>query len=304
MVEKPADVQSERPQHRIPVDWVTVSNLRLPVVNLVSNGLEFASVPVISAAVALPADQRGIHASRTYEAVSSVVHELRANLNGVSPTSQMARRLLYLHNYGTASKVIIRGQAFLLEKTPVSAADSYQLFEIILRSDALRKGEEIKVRDFTGVKVAGMTACPCAKLVIRDVYGDGERSSGLPLGTHMQRAKASVLVEGFDHTRVIELVQLVRNSFSNGTVEYLKRLDEAKLVVDAIGNPRFVEDVAREIVYKIVARFRNIPDHNIISVNVKSFESIHDHDMEARIRTRFGEARRSLDIGLAAPEMA
>ena len=289
------DVQSETPRHKIPVDWVTVSNLRLPMVEILGNGVGLASVPVIRASVALPANQRGIHASRTYEAISSVINSMHGSFNGVNPASQMARNLLILHSYGTASRVVIRGQAFFLEKTPVSNADSYQLSDIILRSDASRVGGEIRVRDFIGVRVAGLTACPCAKEVIREVYGDGDRSSGLPLGTHMQRAHALVVVEGFDYAKISALVRLVRDCFSNGTVEYLKRLDEAKLVVDAIGNPRFVEDVAREIVYKIVAHFSDIPDQNILTVNVKALESIHDHDLEARIRTRFGEVRRRLD---------
>ncbi|MEM4315276.1 MAG: GTP cyclohydrolase, FolE2/MptA family [Nitrososphaerota archaeon] len=296
-----ADVQSEEPRYRLPVDWVTVSNLRLPLMILEEYGVRLASVPIIKASVGLPAHQRGIHASRTYEAISSVLAEA-ARADG-RIASEIARKMLELHSYGMVSRVVINAQAFFLEKTPVYNADSYQAFDVMLRADALRRPDDIRTRELMGVRVSGVTACPCAKEVIRTLYTSG-KGGGLPLGTHMQRARASVATESHPSVRLSDLVSIARDSFSNGTVEYLKRLDEARLVVEAIEKPRFVEDVAREIVFRMVSSFPTVPDGNLILVGVKAFESIHDHDLEARLRTTFGEARERLGIGFGTTTMA
>lgn len=293
MITGSTDVQSETPRHLIPVDWVTVSNLRLPLEALEEHGVRLASMPVIRASVALPANQRGIHASRTYEAITSALSDFRGGNGNIA--AEMARKLLALHSYGMASRVVITAQAVFLERAPVSGADSYQAFNVLLRADGLRGLDGVRTREFLGVKVAGMTACPCAKEVIRNIYVKEEAGS-LPIGTHMQRAYATIVLEGHDGVRLSDLTYLGRSCFSNGTVEYLKRLDEAKLVVNAIENPKFVEDVAREIVYKMAVHFTQIPDKNMISVKVKALESIHDHDLEARLKTTFGEARRRIGI--------
>jgi GTP cyclohydrolase-4 len=285
------DVQSERPIHPIPVNWVNVSNLRLPFQRLEDDGVRLASTPVINAGIGLPKHQRGIHASRTYEAISSVLTGIELDnirLNG-DVVGEIARKMLSLHTYGTVSRVVVRAEAFYWDRTPVSNLGSLQNFQLMFRADGVRRGDSIHVRDFIGVKVTGITACPCAKEVIRHLYGVNELS--LPIGTHMQRSYARVIVENGYGIRLSDLVRLVRSCFSNRTIEYLKRVDEAKLVVDALEKPRFVEDVAREIIHSIITKYSHIPDNNKICVCVKSLESIHDHNLEARIKTSFGSAR-------------
>ncbi|GBC69495.1 GTP cyclohydrolase FolE2 [archaeon HR01] len=288
------DVQSERPRHPIPVDWVSVSNLRIPFHKLEDDGVRLASAPVISAGIGLPKHQRGIHASRTYEAITSVLSDL--DLHGIrlggDVVGEIARKMLSLHSYGSVSRVVVKAEAFYWDKTPVSNLSSLQSFHLIYRADGQRLGDSIHVKDFIGVKVAGMTACPCAKEVIKKIYNIDD--TPLPIGTHMQRSFAKVIVQNGYGIKLSDLLGLVRSCFSNRTVEYLKRIDEAKLVADALERPRFVEDVARDIVHNIVTVYSHIPDDNKIFVWVKSLESIHEHNLEARICISFGEARRHI----------
>jgi GTP cyclohydrolase FolE2 len=101
----------------------------------------------------------------------------------------------------------------------------------------------------------GMTACPCSKRMI----GIG----------HMQRAEITMIVDSrrpIDSTATIEMMG---ECFSAIPTERMKRVEEAKKILEAQDNTRFAEDLVREC----IKRFPNA-----VHVRSKCFESIHAHD--------------------------
>ncbi|MDG6900808.1 MAG: GTP cyclohydrolase I FolE2 [Nitrososphaerota archaeon] len=103
--------------------------------------------------------------------------------------------------------------------------------------------------------VDGMTACPCSKKMI----GIG----------HMQRAEITLVLKSEKPVDSMGVVERVAECFSAVPKEHMKRLEEAKKILEAQANPRFAEDLVRECV-------RRFP--NALFVSGRCFESIHAHD--------------------------
>jgi GTP cyclohydrolase FolE2 len=113
--------------------------------------------------------------------------------------------------------------------------------------------------------VDGLTACPCSKKMI----GVG----------HMQRAEITLIMKSRKALDAREVISRVSECFSATPTEELKRLDEAKKILDAQANPRFAEDLVREC----VSRFPGA-----MFVGSRCFESIHVHDAVATWSSRPG----------------
>ena len=88
-----------------------------------------------------------------------------------------------------------------------------------------------------------------------------------------------------------ELIDIVEASMSAPTYGLLKRPDEGKLVEMAHRNPKFVEDVVREVLERLRARYPKMPDSAWVRVKSESEESIHKHNAFAERSTTFGELR-------------
>ena len=106
--------------------------------------------------------------------------------------------------------------------------------------------------------VSGMTACPCSKKMV----GIG----------HMQRAEITMVLRSEKPLNSMAMVERMAECFSASPREQMKRLEEAKKILEAQSNPRFAEDLVREC----VSRFPNA-----LYVSGRSFESIHAHDAVA-----------------------
>jgi GTP cyclohydrolase I len=113
--------------------------------------------------------------------------------------------------------------------------------------------------------VQGITACPCSKKMI----GIG----------HMQRAEITMILRSEEPISSADTVTRMQECFSAAPKEEMKRLDEAKKILEAQANPRFAEDLVREC----VKRFPNA-----LFVSGRCFESIHAHDAMATWSARPG----------------
>jgi GTP cyclohydrolase-4 len=89
-----------------------------------------------------------------------------------------------------------------------------------------------------------------------------------------------------------DLIGIVERAFSTPTYSILKRKEEAQLVIDAHMNPKFVEDVVRDILSAILKKYKNLPDEVMVVVRSESEESIHKHNAFAERVTTIGELRK------------
>jgi len=101
----------------------------------------------------------------------------------------------------------------------------------------------------------GMTACPCSKKMI----GVG----------HMQRAEIAMMVQARKPVDMLKLIDKMEECFSAVPTEKMKRVEEAKKILEAQDHARFAEDLVRECA-------RRFP--NSVYIRARCFESIHTHD--------------------------
>ena len=81
---------------------------------------------------------------------------------------------------------------------------------------------------------------------------------------------------------------------SSETYELLKRQDEFFVVNKAHRNPRFVEDVVREMLHNVVAVYPDLSDDAFVLAKQENMESIHQHNAFAERHGTLGEVRREI----------
>jgi GTP cyclohydrolase I len=252
--EKMIDVQNQFDSRRIKIDQVGVKNIRYPIsVKDRASGSQ-RTVASVNMYVELPHHHKGTHMSRFIEILSQYRHSISSNTIP-SILNDMRQRL------SAAAAHLELSFPFFMEKTaPVTGAVGLMEYGCILAGR--QTGEE---RDITvTVTVPVTTLCPCSKQI----------SS---YGAHNQRGEVKVTVR-FDHFFWMEdLIRLVESSASSEVYSLLKRADEKLVTETAYNNPRFVEDVVREVAVKLQAN----PNYLWFSVAAENFESIHNHSAYA-----------------------
>lgn len=292
------DVQSEVPKIRLKINRVGLINVRIPLGVMGRSDGYVLQNSVFSVFVNLPANQRGIHASRSYESIYEVLSSAAwktAKLEDIS--KYIVEKLLEKHEYSDWAEGNFRAELYRTVKSPITKIDSLERFMIRAGATGWRIENRITSQRRIGVTVSGITACPCAQEMIRKIITiQGEQaSSGAPIATHMQRTFASVDLRlvGDESVDLVELGDVVRTCLSAPTYDLLKRADEAYLVMDAVKNPVFVEDAVRIIALRIAESFPGLSPRTEVRIVVKSVESIHNHDFAAKLKTNLGEIRKN-----------
>ena len=126
------------------------------------------------------------------------------------------------------------------------------------------------IKKLIGVNVTGMTACPCAIETVRTL-GNYDKSIIPP--THNQRNITTLMIEVPSEDRSVDaddLINITEEAFSSPTYSILKRKEEAEMVYNAHKNPKFVEDVVRDILSSILKKYTNLPDDVLVVVRSES----------------------------------
>ena len=240
--------------------------------------------------VDLPKTQKGTHMSRNLEALADTLDEDIAkeapSLENVC--RRVAEHLLKKHDSATHAHVRAVADYFLTKKNP-GGKPSVESFGIIAEADALR-GKPTQRR--IGVIVVGMSACPCAMETVRHKLG-AKVPKDLPFITHNQRNRVTLILDlpGDSDVEAAELVEICESGLSAPTFELLKRGDEGDLVLQAHENPRFVEDVVREVLHAAGQRYGNLGKDARVFVSSEAEESIHKHNAYAERTATLGELR-------------
>lgn len=256
------DVQGSADTRGIDIDEVGVGGLRYPVV-FDDGGLVQSGIAEIEMTVALPADRRGTHMSRMVQATE-------AHLACVNPYDlHLAFKAIAGLLDATSLRIALTMPIATSVESPVSANRGSQVHDLSLQG-CLADGEfHLK----TAVTTDVTTLCPCSKAIS-------------DYGAHNQRSKVTLSVDGDDDfpypLQVQDLVQLVRDSASCPVYPVVKRPDERAITMAAFDDPKFVEDLIRDL--SASCRERGVP-HQIEARNI---ESIHSHDAVARLSWALG----------------
>jgi len=275
------DVQSWRPQSRFRLTRVGIQGIRKQVyIQRPERTVQL--IVSMDVFVDLPASKKGSDLSRNSEVIEEVVEQTARE---PSPSLEdlcgdIAERLLEKHEYATRSEVRASADYFLDRFTP-NGRKTMEPYRIMAEVEAT----EEQTQRFIGVEVTGMTACPCAMETIRQSEGVDARM------THNQRNVATIVMESRDRVDADDLIDIAEMSMSSPTYEILKRNDERDVVVNAHSNPKFVEDVVRDLLKNILERYGDLPDDVKVTARSTSLESIHKHNAFAERVTTLGELR-------------
>jgi GTP cyclohydrolase-4 len=198
-----------------------------------------------------------------------------------------AKLLLVKHEYATFSEVRAEADYFLNTIYPdgKKGSEPYKLVAEarVKRNDYIKK--------LIGVKVIGMTACPCAMQVVKKI----NVNTTYPVPTHNQRNIGTLMLEVPHENHSVDaddLIFIAEKSFSSPTYSLLKRKEEAELVIHAHRKPKFVEDVVRDMLGMVLKKYENLPDDVIVIARSESEESIHKHNAFAERVTTLGDLRK------------
>ncbi len=296
MAQKEAlDCQSGRVENSFKLTRVGVTGILKPIV-VRRRGRDHHLVAEIDVFVDLPSTQRGSHMSRNVEVVTEMVEEsVRARVGSLEQmAANICRELLERHDYASFAEVRMTADYFL-ERRPPGGKESLEPFKLIAKATA-RRGDGLMKS--IGVEVRGMTVCPCAAetargMVLEQVPGFEKYSAQVPMVSHNQRNRTTLTVEVPEQVDIEadDLIEIVEGSLSSPTYSILKRKDEANIVLRAHRNPKFVEDVVRDILGKLLKRYPKLDDAVHVTVRSESEESIHKHNAFAERVTTLGELR-------------
>ena len=247
------DVQNTQDNRNVDIQKVGIKHVELPLIiqrKNASNKVVYAEARVC---VSLPKDYKGTHMSRFVE----VLNEWRTkDLLGVDIKGCLEKIIKKLH--AQSGELEFNFKYFVDKKSPVTEMAAPMCYDCSF--EGIMDGDEYKF--YLGVKVPVTTLCPCSKEISE-------------YGAHNQRAIISVKVsyEETEHVWLEDLIELIESCASCPVYPLLKRQDEKFVTEKAWENPRFVEDVLREVVVKL----REYSVINDFEVDCEAFESIHNH---------------------------
>ncbi len=242
----------------LPIDRVGITDLRYPVQVLDrSLGMQ-ATVARLGLYVGLPHHFKGTHMSRFVEILNEVRGEL--TFRTMPSVLDAIRRRLEADD----AWLEMEFPYFMSKKAPVSGAESLMEYQARFVG---RHGPKPSDAEYTlGVTVPVKSLCPCSKAVSE-------------YGAHNQRSLVSVEVRADGHVWIEDVVEAVEASASAPLYALLKRDDEKFVTEQAYDNPKFVEDLVRDVVIAV----RSLPGVSWLKVRASNQESIHNHSATAEI---------------------
>ena len=257
------DVQASADRRNLAIQRVGVKSLAHPVMVATVRGPQ-PSVASIDMYVGLPAHQKGTHMSRFID----VLQTHQQPLAMTSATTLLERMLARLD--ATTGMVEFRLPFFVLKTAPVSGVESLMDYQLTLQAERTDSGTRFRQK----VVVPVTSLCPCSKKVA-------------DFGAHNQRAHISITAELASEMPVEQQIRIAEEASSCELWGLLKRPDEKFVTERAYSNPKFVEDVVRDVALALQA------DDRIAGyiVEAENFESIHNHSAYALIEHDKRKAR-------------
>ncbi len=257
--------------------------------------------------VDLPSSLKGANLSRNFEVIDVVLQQaISGEVKGIEEVcNAVARKLLDYHEYADRTEVDMKSLYMLRRKTPVSETECHEVVRVVASAIAQRNEVNPIVRKSIGAEVTGMTACPCAQNIMKELAASKLQAldvgtetinaflEEMPMATHNQRGKGYLCIETDDDQRVeLEtIIGIVKQSMSAQIYELLKRGDESHVVFSAHRNARFVEDCVREMAKRVVIEFSDLPGDSLVTIRQTNEESIHQHDAYAERKATIAELR-------------
>jgi len=251
------DVQSRADTRQIPINRVGVKEILHPVRVKDRSGGEQHTVANFNMYVYLPHNFKGTHMSRFLEILHS--HEREISVDSfMDILRQMTERL-----ESEAGHIEMNFPYFVNKTAPMSGVKSLLDYQASLIGEVKRGGTtDLWVK----VVVPVTSLCPCSKKI--SAYG-----------AHNQRSHVTIKARIASHVWIEELIDVAEKEASCELFGILKRPDEKWVTERAYDNPKFVEDMVRDV----AVRLNNDERIREYVVESENYESIHNHSAYALI---------------------
>ncbi|NTV96561.1 MAG: GTP cyclohydrolase I FolE2 [Thiobacillus sp.] len=250
------DVQSYHDARRIAIDKVGIKAIRHPIRVADKNGGVQHTIATFNMYVYLPHHFKGTHMSRFVEILNSYEREISVE-NFEDMLRQIVERL-----EAESGHVEMSFPYFIAKKAPVSGVESLIDYDVTFIGE-IKNGEYVQT---IRIVVPVTSLCPCSKKIS-------------DYGAHNQRSHVTLAVRTNSFVWIEDLVRFAEDNASCELYGLLKRPDEKFVTERAYDNPKFVEDLVRD-----VAAALNGDDRiDAYVVEAENFESIHNHSAYALI---------------------
>ncbi|OQA32596.1 MAG: GTP cyclohydrolase FolE2 [Betaproteobacteria bacterium ADurb.Bin341] len=257
------DVQGSADTRQLAIDKVGIKSIRHPIrVSDRAAGIQH-TIATFNMYVGLPHNFKGTHMSRFVEILNGHEREISVE-NFPAILREMVTKL-----EAVTGHIEMNFPYFINKTAPVSGEQSLMDYDVTLIGDICHGEIVITVK----VVVPVTSLCPCSRKI-------SER------GAHNQRSHVTVTAQLKGFVWIEEIVDLVEREASCDLYGLLKRPDEKFVTERAYDNPKFVEDMVRDV----AARLNAEPRITAYVVESENFESIHNHSAYALIsRDKQGE---------------
>ncbi|MFO7304869.1 MAG: GTP cyclohydrolase FolE2 [Gammaproteobacteria bacterium] len=250
------DVQARTDSRRIPINKVGIKDVYHPVRVKDRSGGEQHTVASFNMYVALPHNFKGTHMSRFVE----VLHRNEREISVESFRDILIEMTEKLD--AESGHIEMEFPYFVMKKAPVSGVESLMNYRASLIGEFHHGHTELWLK----VVVAATSLCPCSKRISN-------------YGAHNQRSHITITARIEQHMWLEELIDIAEQEASCEVYSILKRPDEKYVTERAYDNPKFVEDIVRDI----AVRLNNDDRVRAYVVEAENFESIHNHSAYALI---------------------
>ncbi|TVR60929.1 MAG: GTP cyclohydrolase I FolE2 [Candidatus Competibacteraceae bacterium] len=250
------DVQNSVDTRQLAINKVGIKDIRHPVKVRDRSGGEQHTIALFNMYVNLPHNFKGTHMSRFIEILNIPGREISVD-SFKDMLAEMTDRL-----EAEAGHIEMTFTYFVDKAAPISGVRSLMDYEVTFIGE-IRDGQpSMNLK----VVVPVTSLCPCSKKISR-------------YGAHNQRSHVTINARTQGFIWIEDLIDLVEEEASCELYGLLKRPDEKYVTERAYENPKFVEDMVRDIAAKL-----NQDDRvAAYSVESENFESIHNHSAYAMI---------------------
>lgn len=252
---KIADVQNTRDYRNIDINKAGVKSIKYPITVLDKENKNQHTIATINMYVDLPYHFKGTHMSRFVE----ILNRYRKGIN-VKNLSTILNDMKNKLNAKSAH-IEIEFPYFIEKMAPVSKEKSLMEYTCKVWGSL---NDEIDI--CLGVEVPVTTLCPCSREISEK-------------GAHNQRGIVSIKLRFKKFFWIEDVIKIAENSASSEVYSLLKRPDEKYVTEKAYENPRFVEDIVRNVAQKL----GDNPNITWFSVESENIESIHNHSAYALV---------------------
>lgn len=249
------DVQGSRDTRRVPIDKVGVKDVTYPICLRTREGGEQTTVATINMYVSLPHYQKGTHMSRFLEVLNEYSRALTPECIPLV-TRAIRDRLGAADAHFEAAFTY-----FITKHAPVTGMPGMMDYKVSFACSAGRTEDFVMT-----VRAPATSLCPCSKEISQ-------------YGAHNQRCHIEAAVRFSGLIWIEELAAMIERAASTQVFAVLKRPDEKYVTEAAYENPKFVEDIVRDLALALDADDRI----SWYSINSENFESIHNHSAYAQI---------------------